>query len=116
MTLTSETIAAIETPFVETVKRSRGRPVGVKNGEGVAHKKKPVKKIVKNPRIKINVDAIVANSEVKKLKAEVERLAAEVKRWTETCDGARLHIEKVEKQLKASLVVIGYLEGKLFNP
>ena len=113
MTLTSENIAAIETaptPNVLPIKR-RGRPVGVKNGDGVAHKKK----VVKKPRVRINTDAIVANGEVKKLKAEVERLLVEVKRWTEAFDGARLHIESVEKKHKAALIVIGYLEGKVFN-
>ena len=114
MTLTSENIQEIApveiTPQVPTFKRGRGRPVGVKNGDGA--KKKPVKK----PRVRINVDAIVANGEVKKLKAEVERLASEVKRWTEAYTGARMHIESVEKHHKAALAVIGYLEGKLFNP
>ena len=111
MTLTSENmIAPVEiTPQVPTFKRGRGRPTGVKNGDGV--KKKPVKK----PRVRINVDAIVANGEVKKLKAEVERLAAEVKRWTEAYTGAGLHIESVEKKHKAALIVIGYLEGKIFQ-
>jgi hypothetical protein len=91
------------------IKRGPGRPIGVKNGQGV--KKKPVKK----PKVRINTEAILANSEVKKLKAEVERLAAEVKRWIEAYNGAGLHIDKVEKQHKAALIVIGYLEGKIFQ-
>lgn len=115
MTLTSENIQEISpveiTPQIPTFKRGRGRPTGVKNGQGVTAKKKPVKK----PRVRINVDAIVANGEVKKLKAEVERLAAEVKRWTEAYTGAGLHIESVEKKHKAALIVIGYLEGKIFQ-
>lgn len=111
MTLTSENIAQIEHAPADTVKRGRGRPVGVKNGEGVARKKK----LVKKPRVRINTEAIVANGEVKKLKAEVERLTAEVKRWTEAHDGARLHIEKVERHHKAALAVIGYLERKVFT-
>ena len=115
MTSLSENIAAIETAPTEstvvTPFKRRGRPLGVKNGHGVARKKKPVK----NPRVRINVDAIVANGEVKKLKAEVERLASELKRWTEAHAGAMLHIESVEKKHKAALIVIGYLEGKIFQ-
>ena len=91
------------------IKRGPGRPIGVKNGQG--GKKKPVKK----PKVRINTEAIVANGEIKKLKAEVERLAAEVKRWTEAYTGAGLHIESVEKKYKAALIVIGYLEGKIFQ-
>ena len=90
-------------------KRGPGRPIGVKNGQGVK------KKSVKKPKVRINTEAILANSEIKKLKAEVERLTAEVKRWTETCDGARLHIDATEKKYKAALIVIGYLEGKIFQ-
>jgi len=111
MTLTSENIAAIETaptPNVLPIKR-RGRPTGVKNGEGV--KKKPVKK----PRVRINTDAIVANSEVKKLTAEVNRLNEELRIAKLAFEGAKLHIDKVEKQHKAALIVVGYLEGKVFN-
>jgi hypothetical protein len=101
--ITGETVV----PF----KRGRGRPTGVKNGEGVTTKKKPVKK----PRVRINVDAIVANGEVKKLKAEVERLTFEFNRLTEAFNGAKMHIESVEKKHKAALIVIGYLEGKIFR-
>lgn len=111
MTLTSENIAQIEHASASTVKRGRGRPVGVKNGEGVARKKK----LVKKPRVRINTEAIVANSEVKKLKAEVERLASEVKRWVEAYNGAAKHIESVENKHKAALIVIGYLERKVFT-
>lgn len=109
MTLTSETIAVIESaPTAPTVKR-RGRPAGVKNGEGV--KKKPVKK----PRVRINTDAIVANGEVKKLTADVARLNEELRIAKSAFEGAKLHIEKVEKHHKAALIVIGYLEGKVFD-
>jgi hypothetical protein len=118
MTSLSDT-PTVETPAAQpttvTPFKRRGRPVGVKNGDGVVNKKKPAKRTVKNPRLKINVDAIVANGEIKNLKAEVERLMAEVKRWTEAHNGARLHIEKLEKHHKAALAVIGYLEGKVFN-
>lgn len=113
MTLTSENIQEIApveiTPQVLTFKRGRGRPVGVKNGDGV--KKKPVKK----HRVRINTDAIVANSEVKKLTAEVNRLNEELKIAKSAFEGAKLHIQKVEKQHKAALIVVGYLEGKVFN-
>jgi hypothetical protein len=81
-------------------KRGPGRPLGVKNGQG--GKKKPVKKVV------INTEAILANSEVKKLTTEVTRLKEEL-------NSANLHIVKVENQHKAALIVIGYLEGKIFR-
>jgi hypothetical protein len=113
MTLTSENIAAIETaptPNVLPIKR-RGRPTGVKNGEGVTHKKK----LVKKPRVRINTDAIVANSEVKNLTAQVNRLNEELRIAKSAFEGAKLHIDKVEKQHKAALIVVGYLEGKVFN-
>jgi len=88
-------------------KRGPGRPAGVKNGQGKT--KKPVKKV------SINVDAILANSEVKKLTAEVNRLTEELRLAKLAFDGAKLHIDKVEKQHKAALIVVGYLEGKVFN-
>ena len=95
-------------------KRGRGRPTGVKNGEGVAHKKTAVKKKpVKKPRI--NVDAIVANSELKNAKIEILHLTIEVETLRKDLNAAKLHIEKVEKQHKAALIVVGYLEGKVFN-
>ncbi|NBV72256.1 MAG: hypothetical protein EBR60_09510, partial [Burkholderiaceae bacterium] len=92
----------------------RGRPTGVKNGDGVAHKKPAVKKRpVKKPRI--NIDAIVANGEVKKLKAEVERLNDLLQKAYEAYNGAKLHIQSLEKRNAACLTVIGYLEGKIFK-
>ena len=115
MTSLSDTPAvdSVETASVVSFKRGRGRPTGVKNGDGVAHKKKPVKK----PRINLNLklDAIEANGEVKKLKAEVERLTFEFNRLTEAFNGAKMHIESAEKKHKAALIVIGYLEGKIFR-
>ena len=115
MTSLSDT-PTVETPAAEPItvapfKRGRGRPTGVKNGQGVTHKKKPVKK----PSLRINTEAIVANGEIKKLKAEVERLTFESNRLTETLNGAKMHIDSVEKKHKAALVVIGYLEGKIFR-
>jgi hypothetical protein len=89
-------------------KRGPGRPIGVKNGQGVK-KKKPVKKVA------INIEAILANSEVKKLTAEVARLNEDLKIAKSAFEGAKLHIESVEKKHKAALVVIGYLEGKIFR-
>jgi len=88
-------------------KRGPGRPLGVKNGQG--GKKKPVKKVV------INTEAILANSEVKKLTTEVTRLKEELDLANAAFKGAELHIEKVERQHKAALIVIGYLEQKIFR-
>jgi hypothetical protein len=89
-------------------KRGPGRPIGVKNGQGVK-KKKPVKKVA------INIEAILVNSEVKKLTAEVARLNEDLKIAKSAFEGAKLHIESVEKKHKAALIVIGYLEGKIFR-
>jgi hypothetical protein len=87
-------------------KRGPGRPPGVKNG---VKKKKPVKKVV------INMEAILANSEVKKLTAEVARLNEELRLAKSAFEGAKLHIEATEKKHKAALIVIGYLEAKVFS-
>ena len=103
-----ETTAQDVMPIVLPIKR-RGRPTGVKNGSGV--KKKPVKK----PRVRINVDAIVANSELKKAKNDILHLTIELETIRKDFHAAKLHIEKVEKQHKAALIVVGYLEGKVFN-
>jgi len=96
-------------------KRGPGRPLGVKNGQGVK-KKKPVKKVA------INIEAILANSEVKKTKTELANLqsaldeaASEIVRLKGELNAANLHIVKVENQHKAALIVIGYLEGKIFR-
>lgn len=109
MTLTSETTTETTT---ETVKRGRGRPAGVKNGQGVARKKKPARKPsiarIRETAVQANVEAIVANANFKSAKAEIERLNGEL-------HAAKLHIEKVEKHHKAALIVVGYLEGKVFN-
>jgi len=86
------------------IKRGRGRPIGVKNGQGAKRKK-----------VAINMEAILANSEVKKLTAEVARLNEELRIAKSAFEGARLHIEATEKKHKAALVVIGYLEGKIFR-
>jgi len=90
------------------IKRGRGRPVGVKNGQGV-RKKKPVKKVV------INMEAVLANSEIKRLTAEVERLNEELRAAKSAFQGSVLHIEATEKKHKAALIVIGYLEAKVFS-
>jgi hypothetical protein len=76
----------------------------VKNGQGVKRKK-----------VAINMDAILANSEVKKLTAEVARLNEELRIAKSAFEGAKLHIEATEKKYKAALIVIGYLEGKIFQ-
>jgi len=86
------------------IKRGRGRPIGVKNGQGAKRKK-----------VAINMEAILANSEVKKLTAEVARLNEELRIAKSAFEGARLHIEATEKKHKAALIVIGYLEGKIFR-
>ena len=91
------------------IKRGPGRPIGVKNGQG--GKKKPVKK----PKVRINTEAILANSEVKKLTAEVSSLKVEVEKLRSAYIGAELHIDATEKKYKAALIVIGYLEGKIFQ-
>ena len=116
MTLTSENIAAIETaPTTPTVKR-RGRPTGVKNGDGVAHKKVAVKKKpVKKPRVLINVDAIVANSEVKNLKAEVLQLKAELEESRNSYESALHAIYDLELRVKDLVAINKYLEGKVFK-
>jgi hypothetical protein len=115
MTLTSENIQEIApveiTPQVLTFKRGRGRPIGVKNGEGVTAKKKPVKK----HRVRINVDAIVANSALKEAKQDIVKLTVDLETVRKELHAAKLHIERVEKQHKAALIVVGYLEGKVFN-
>jgi len=90
MTSTSENVVPI--------KKKAGRPLGSKN--------KP--KVVRRQKVGINVEAIVANVELKKAKAEVERL-------TTLLDSAKSHIEKLEGRHKAALAVIGYLEGKVFQ-
>ena len=103
MTLTSET--TVETTIeTETTKRGPGRPPGVKNGQGVTSKKK----LKRKPKVVINTEAIIANSAYKNALKEIEALKAQL-------ESAKLHIEKVEKQHKAALIVVGYLERKLFT-
>ena len=92
-------------PNVLPIKRGRGRPTGVKNGQG--RKKKP--------RVVINMEAVLANREVKKLTAEVARLNEELRLTKAAFEGAKLHIEATEKKHKAALIVIGYLEAKVFS-
>ena len=79
----------------QAIKRGRGRP-----------KKAPVV---------INTEAMIANSEVKKLTTEVTRLKEELDLANAAFKGAELHIESVEKKHKTALIVIGYLEGKIFR-
>ena len=113
MTSLSDTPAVQITGEVTSVapfKRGRGRPAGVRNGDGVKKKKPVIRK-----KVVINMEAILANSEVKKLTAEVARLNEELRLAKSAFEGAKLHIEKVEKQHKAALIVVGYLEGKVFN-
>jgi hypothetical protein len=88
------------------IKRGPGRPLGVKNGQGVKKKR---------PKVVINMEAVLANSEIKKLTAEVARLNEELKIAKLAFEGAKLHIEATEKKHKAALIVIGYLEGKIFR-
>jgi hypothetical protein len=66
-------------------------------------------------KVAINIEAILANSEVKKLTAEVARLNEELRIAKSAFEGAKLHIEATEKKHKAALIVIGYLEGKIFR-
>jgi hypothetical protein len=88
-------------------KRGPGRPLGVKNGQGA--KRKTMKKIP------INMEAVHALVEIKKLTAEVARLNEALKLTESAYEGALLHIEATEKKHKAALIVIGYLEGKIFQ-
>ncbi len=81
------------------VKRGRGRPPGVKNSV----KRKPATK-----KVVINTEAIIANSEVKKLTSEVIRLKEELSLANDA-------FVAVEEQHKTALIVIGYLEGKIFK-
>jgi hypothetical protein len=112
MTLTSENITAIEaaSPNVLPIKR-RGRPTGVKNGDGVAHKKKTVKK----PRVRINTDAIVANGEVKNLKAQVARLNIELEEARNSYESALHALSDLELHVKDLNSINKYLEGKVFK-
>jgi len=66
-------------------------------------------------KVAINIEAVLANSEVKKLTAEVSRLNEELRIAKSAFEGAKLHIEATEKKHKAALIVIGYLEGKIFG-
>jgi hypothetical protein len=50
----------------------------------------------------------MANASLKSAKVEIESL-------TQDLNAARLHIDAIEKRHNAALVVIGYLEGKLFQ-
>jgi hypothetical protein len=88
-------------------KRGPGRPLGVKNGQGA--KRKTMK------TIPINMEAVHALVEIKKLTAEVTRLNEELNIAKSAFEGAKLHIEATEKKHKAALIVIGYLEGKIFR-
>lgn len=121
MTLTSENIQEIAPVEItpQAFKRGRGRPAGVKNGEGV--RKKPVSKRkvsvtkIREKAVQANVEAIVANANLKNAKNEILHLTIEVETLRKDLNAAKLHIEKVEKQHKAALIVVGYLEGKVFN-
>jgi len=85
--------------------KRRGRPPGVNAKPAV---KKPVKKKpVKKPMI--NFDAIMANANLKNANAEIESLRQDL-------NAARLHIDAIENRNHALLIVVGYLEGKLFKP
>lgn len=89
-------------PEITPTPKRRGRPPGVKSAV-----KKPVKKPVKKKPV-INLDAIMANASLKSAKVEIESL-------TQDLNAARLHIDAIEKRHNAALVVIGYLEGKIFQ-
>lgn len=97
MTLTSENNVVA----IQPAKKKAGRPLGSKNKPKVVRRKP-------QPKVVINTEAILANSEAKKAKAEIENLNAQL-------NSAKLHIETLEKRHKAALAVIGYLEGKIFQ-
>lgn len=119
MTLTSDNTVPPTTDVPASVKRGPGRPIGVKNGEGfkkkpVGKRKAPVTKI-REKAVQANVDAMIANANLKNAKTEILHLTIEVETLRKDLNAAKLHIEKVEKQHKAALIVVGYLEGKVFN-
>jgi predicted nucleic acid-binding Zn-ribbon protein len=80
-------------------------------------------------KVDINTDAIVANSELKKAnqrileleeyavyaEQEIDALQKRIAKSQEDFNGAKLHIETIEKHNSAAMIVIGYLEGKLFQ-
>jgi len=108
-----------EETSVAPFKRGPGRPLGVKNGKGsknkpVGKRKSPVTKI-REKAVQANVDAMIANANLKSAKTEILHLTIEVETLRKDLHAAKLHIEKVEKQHKAALIVIGYLEAKVFS-
>ena len=76
------------------------------------------------PKVAINTDAM--NSALKQRILELEEYAVyaeqeidafqkRIAKSQEEFNGAKLHIETIEKHNSAAMIVIGYLEGKLFQ-
>jgi len=89
--------------------RKRGRPLGVKNK---TKRKSPGGSTDLN---KAKTELATLRKTLDAASVEIVRLNEELKIAKSAFEGARLHIEKVENQHKAALIVIGYLEGKVFN-
>jgi uncharacterized coiled-coil DUF342 family protein len=89
--------------------RKRGRPLGVTNK---TKRKSPVASTDLN---KAKTELTTLRKTLDEASVEIVRLNEELKIAKSAFEGARLHIEKVEKQHKAALIVIGYLEGKIFT-
>jgi len=89
--------------------RKRGRPLGVKN------KTKRKSSVASNDLNKAKTELANLRKTLDAASVEIVRLNEELKIAKSAFEGARLHIEKVEKQHKAALIVIGYLEGKIFT-
>ena len=89
--------------------RKRGRPLGVKNK---TKRKSPVASTELN---KAKTELTTLRKTLDAASVEIVRLNEELKIAKSAFEGAKLHIEKVEKQHKAALIVIGYLEGKIFR-
>ena len=89
--------------------RKRGRPLGVKNK---TKRKSPGDSTDLN---KAKTELATLRKTLDAASVEIVRLNEELKIAKSGFEGARLHIEAVEKKHKAALVVIGYLEGKIFR-
>jgi predicted nucleic acid-binding Zn-ribbon protein len=79
------------------------------------------------PKVAINAEAMnsalkQANQRILELEEyavyaeqEIDALQKRIAKSHEDFNGAKLHIEAIEKHNSAAMIVIGYLEGKLFQ-